>query len=46
MQNKLPLPIGASNYKLVSTEYYYVDKTLLIKWYYFRLHNQHKYHLS
>ena len=31
MQNKLPLPIGASNYKLVSTEYYYVDKTLLIK---------------
>ena len=31
MQNKLPLPIGASNYKLVSTEYYYVDKTLMIK---------------
>ena len=31
MQNKLPLPIGASNYKLVSTQYYYVDKTLLIK---------------
>ena len=31
MQNKLPLPIGSSNYKLVSTEYYYVDKTLLIK---------------
>ena len=31
MQDKLPLPIGASNYKLVSTEYYYVDKTLLIK---------------
>ena len=31
MQNKLPLPIGASDYKLVSTEYYYVDKTLLIK---------------
>ena len=31
MQNKLPLPIGASDYKLVSTQYYYVDKTLLIK---------------
>ena len=31
MQDKLPLPIGASNYKVVSTEYYYVDKTLLIK---------------
>ena len=31
MQNKLPLPIGSSDYKLVSTQYYYVDKTLLIK---------------
>ena len=31
MQDKLPLPIGTSNYKVVSTEYYYVDKTLLIK---------------
>ena len=31
MQDKLPLPIGTSNYKLVSKEYYYVDKTLLIK---------------
>lgn len=31
MQNKLPLPIGASDYKLVSTQYYYVDKTLMIK---------------
>ena len=31
MQNKLPLPIGASDYKKVSQNYYYVDKTLLIK---------------
>lgn len=31
MQNKLPLPIGASDYKKVSQDYYYVDKTLLIK---------------
>ncbi len=28
---KLPLPIGISDYRLASTEYYYVDKTLLIK---------------
>ena len=27
----LPLPIGVSDYRLASTEYYYVDKTLLIK---------------
>ena len=31
MQNKLPLPIGSSDYKRVSTDYYYIDKTLLIK---------------
>ena len=28
---KLPLPVGISDYRLVSTEYYYVDKTLMIK---------------
>lgn len=28
---KLPLPIGISDYKSASTEYYYVDKTLMIK---------------
>ncbi len=28
---KLPLPIGISDYRLACTEYYYVDKTLLIK---------------
>lgn len=28
---RLPLPIGISDYRLASTEYYYVDKTLLIK---------------
>ena len=27
----LPLPIGISDYRSASTEYYYVDKTLLIK---------------
>lgn len=31
MQRKLPLPIGSTNYKEVSTAYYYIDKTLLIK---------------
>lgn len=30
-QQMLPLPIGISNYRLASTEYYYVDKTLLIR---------------
>ena len=30
MQNKLPLPIGASDYKKVRQNYYYVDKTLSI----------------
>ena len=28
---KLPLPIGVSDYRLASTEYYYIDKTLLIR---------------
>ena len=28
---KLPLPIGVSDYRLASSEYYYVDKTLMIK---------------
>lgn len=29
--NKLPLPIGSTNYKDVSEGYYYIDKTLIIK---------------
>ena len=28
---KLPLPIGVSNYRLASSEYYYIDKTMMIK---------------
>lgn len=28
---KMPLPIGVSDFKKATTEYYYVDKTLLIK---------------
>ena len=28
---KLPLPIGMSNYCLASSEYYYIDKTMMIK---------------
>lgn len=28
---KLPLPIGISNYRVASTSYYYVDKTMMIK---------------
>lgn len=28
---KLPLPIGISDYRLASSEYYYIDKTLMIK---------------
>lgn len=28
---KLPLPIGISDYRLASKEYYYVDKTLMIR---------------
>lgn len=27
----LPLPIGISEYRLASTHYYYIDKTMLIK---------------
>lgn len=30
-ETKLPLPIGVTNYRLASTEYYYVDKTMMIK---------------
>lgn len=29
--SRLPLPIGISDYRVASTEYYYVDKTMLIK---------------
>ncbi len=28
---KLPLPIGVSNYCLASSEYYYIDKTMMIR---------------
>ncbi len=28
---KLPLPVGVSDYRLASTEYYYIDKTMMIK---------------
>ena len=28
---KLPLPIGVSSYRLASSEYYYVDKTMMIR---------------
>ncbi len=28
---KLPMPIGISDYRLASSEYYYVDKTMMIK---------------
>ncbi len=28
---RLPLPVGISDYRLASSEYYYVDKTLMIK---------------
>lgn len=28
---RLPLPIGVVDYRLASTEYYYIDKTLMIK---------------
>lgn len=31
IQSKLPLPIGISDYRSASTEYYYVDKTMMIK---------------
>ena len=30
-QPNLPLPIGISDYRLASAEYYYVDKTMMIK---------------
>lgn len=30
-QKKLPLPIGISDYRKASREYYYIDKTLLIR---------------
>lgn len=30
-EDKLPLPIGVSDYKVASSEYYYIDKTMLIK---------------
>lgn len=28
---RLPLPIGISDYRIASTEYYYIDKTLMLK---------------
>ena len=28
---RLPLPVGISDYRLASSEYYYVDKTLMIR---------------
>ena len=28
---KLPLPIGVSEYRVASTQYYYIDKTMMIK---------------
>ena len=31
VSEKLPLPIGVSNYCLASTNYYYVDKTMMIR---------------
>lgn len=30
-EQQLPLPIGVSDYRLASTEYYYIDKTMMIK---------------
>ncbi len=29
--SRLPLPIGISDYRLASSEYYYIDKTMMIK---------------
>ena len=29
--NRLPLPIGISDYRLASSEYYYIDKTLMLR---------------
>lgn len=31
MKSGLPLPVGVSDYRIASTEYYYVDKTMFIK---------------
>lgn len=31
MPPDLPMPVGISDYRLASSEYYYVDKTLMIK---------------
>lgn len=31
LPKNLPLPVGISDYRLASTEYYYIDKTMLIK---------------
>lgn len=31
IQPNLPLPVGISDYRLASSEYYYVDKTMMIK---------------
>ncbi|MBR1708466.1 MAG: AAA family ATPase [Clostridia bacterium] len=30
-RKKLPLPVGISDYRIASTQYYYVDKTLMIR---------------
>ncbi len=30
-QEKLPLPVGVSEYRVASTQYYYIDKTMMIK---------------
>ena len=30
-EEKKPLPVGISDYRLASTEYYYIDKTMMIK---------------
>lgn len=31
LPKNLPLPVGISDYRLASTEYYYIDKTMMIK---------------
>ncbi len=31
LPTKLPLPIGISDYRVASSEYYYIDKTMMIK---------------
>ena len=30
-KSRLPLPVGISDYRIASTQYYYVDKTMMIK---------------